>query len=107
MIGSQGQNLGLLCDGGIGCPTPRLEAHIAPSYPPWSWSGDNMSLGRMALLCGTGENKEDSFREYCIDSLFRRMYIVVCHHDRQLYVADYYYCMWRVSVDGHSKYVID
>jgi len=28
--------------------------------------------------------------------------IVVCRHDRQLYVADYYYCIWRVSVDDHS-----
>ena len=29
--------------------------------------------------------------------------IVVCRHDRQLYIADYYCdCIWRVSVDGHS-----
>ena len=28
--------------------------------------------------------------------------IVVCRHDRQLYVADYYCCIWRVSVDDHS-----
>jgi len=28
--------------------------------------------------------------------------IVVCRHDRQLYVADYDYCIWRVSVDDHS-----
>jgi len=28
--------------------------------------------------------------------------IVVCRHDRQLYVADYSYCIWRVSVDDHS-----
>ena len=27
--------------------------------------------------------------------------IVVCRHDRQLYVADYC-CIWRVSVDDHS-----
>ena len=27
--------------------------------------------------------------------------IVVCRHDRQLYIADYY-CIWRVSVDDHS-----
>ena len=27
--------------------------------------------------------------------------VVVCRHDRQLYVADYY-CIWRVSVDDHS-----
>jgi len=26
--------------------------------------------------------------------------IVVC--DRQLYIADWYYCMWRVSVDDYS-----
>jgi len=30
---------------------------------------------------------------------------VVCRHDRQLYVADWDYCIWRVSVDDHSKYV--
>jgi len=28
--------------------------------------------------------------------------IVVCRHDRQLYIADYNYCIWRVSVDDHS-----
>jgi len=29
--------------------------------------------------------------------------IVVCRHDRQLYIADYYCdCIWRVSVDDHS-----
>jgi len=28
--------------------------------------------------------------------------IVVCRHDRQLYVADYDYCIWRVSIDDHS-----
>ena len=28
--------------------------------------------------------------------------IVVCRHDRQLYVADYNYCIWRVSPDDHS-----
>ena len=28
--------------------------------------------------------------------------IVVCHHDRQLYVADRECCIWRVSVDDHS-----
>ena len=28
--------------------------------------------------------------------------IVVCRHDRQLYVADCDYCIWRVSVDDHS-----
>jgi len=28
--------------------------------------------------------------------------IIVCRHDRQLYVADYYCCIWRVSVDDHS-----
>ena len=28
--------------------------------------------------------------------------IVVCRHDRQLYVADCNYCIWRVSVDDHS-----
>ena len=29
--------------------------------------------------------------------------IVVCRHDRQLYVADYN-CIWRVSADDHKKY---
>jgi len=28
--------------------------------------------------------------------------IVVCRHDRQLYVADWNYCIWRVSDDDHS-----
>jgi len=28
--------------------------------------------------------------------------IVVCRHDRQLYVADWDCCIWRVSVDDHS-----
>jgi len=28
--------------------------------------------------------------------------IVVCRDDRQLYVADWPYCIWRVSVDHHS-----
>ena len=28
--------------------------------------------------------------------------IVASHRDRQLYVADYNYCIWRVSADGHS-----
>jgi len=28
--------------------------------------------------------------------------IAVCREDRQLYVADCYYCIWRVSADDHS-----
>ena len=28
--------------------------------------------------------------------------IVVCRHDRQLYVADHENCIWRVSVDSHT-----
>ena len=28
--------------------------------------------------------------------------IVACRRDRQLYVADWDYCIWRVSVDDHS-----
>ena len=28
--------------------------------------------------------------------------IVACRHDRQLYVADRNYCIWRVSADDHS-----
>ena len=34
--------------------------------------------------------------------------IVACHHDRQLYVADSIYCIWRVSAsvsDGPQSYV--
>jgi len=31
--------------------------------------------------------------------------IVACRRDRQLYVADWDYGIWRVSVDDHSKYV--
>jgi len=31
--------------------------------------------------------------------------IVVSRDDRQLYVADYYDCIWRVSVDDQSSYV--
>ena len=30
--------------------------------------------------------------------------IVACCHDRQLYVADCEYCIWRVSVDNPSMY---
>jgi len=29
--------------------------------------------------------------------------IVVCRHDRQLYIADWNYCIWRVSPDDHSN----
>jgi len=28
--------------------------------------------------------------------------ILACRHDRQLYVADFDYCIWRVSADDHS-----
>ena len=28
--------------------------------------------------------------------------IVVCHNDRQLYIAGFFRCIWRVSVDDHS-----
>jgi len=35
-----------------------------------------------------------------VDGMKRPYDIVVS--DRQLYVADYYYCIWRVSVDDHS-----
>ena len=35
-----------------------------------------------------------------VQGLINPQDIVVCHHDRQLYVAEYY-CIWRVSVDGH------
>ena len=28
--------------------------------------------------------------------------IVACRHDRQLYVAEYNYCIWRVSADDHQ-----
>ena len=30
--------------------------------------------------------------------------IVACRRDRQLYVADKDYCIWRVSTDDHSDY---
>jgi len=30
--------------------------------------------------------------------------MVVCHSSRQLYIADWYNCIWRVSVDDHSQY---
>jgi len=28
--------------------------------------------------------------------------IVACHRDHQLYIADFNYCIWRVSADDHS-----
>jgi len=28
--------------------------------------------------------------------------IVICRHDRQLYVSDNWDCIWRVSIDDHS-----
>jgi len=37
-----------------------------------------------------------------VNGMKRPTDIVVCRDDRQLYVADYYYCIWRVSVDHHS-----
>jgi len=37
-----------------------------------------------------------------VDGMKRPTDIVVCRDDRQLYVADYHYCIWRVSVDHHS-----
>ena len=37
-----------------------------------------------------------------ITGMERPLDIVVCCHDRQLYVADWYCCIWRVSVDDHS-----
>ena len=37
-----------------------------------------------------------------VDGMRRPWDIVVCRHDRQLYVADWPYCIWRVSVDDKS-----
>jgi len=45
-----------------------------------------------------------------VDGMRRPRDIVICHHDRQLYVADWYgqlatgtdTCIWRVSVDIHA-----
>jgi len=37
-----------------------------------------------------------------VDGMKRPSDIVVCRDDRQLYVADWTYCIWRVSVDHHS-----
>ena len=37
-----------------------------------------------------------------VDRMRRPGDIVVCRHDRQLYVADYPDCIWRVSVDSHT-----
>jgi len=37
-----------------------------------------------------------------VTGMKRPLDIVVCRDDRQLYVADSYYCIWRVSADDHS-----
>jgi len=37
-----------------------------------------------------------------VNGMKRPTDIVVCRDDRQLYVADWPYCIWRVSVDHHS-----
>jgi len=37
-----------------------------------------------------------------VEGLTNPLDIVVCRHDRQLYVADLNYCIWRVSADDHS-----
>ena len=39
-----------------------------------------------------------------VEGMRRPNDIVVCRHDRQLYVADCEYCIWRVAVDDHSVY---
>ena len=38
-----------------------------------------------------------------VEGMRRPNDIVVCRHDRQLYVADEDYCIWRVSPDDHSN----
>ena len=37
-----------------------------------------------------------------VNGMRRPQDIVVCRHDRQLYVADCPDCIWRVSVDSHT-----
>ena len=37
-----------------------------------------------------------------VDGMRHPTDIVVCRDDRQLYVADLHYCIWRVSADDHS-----
>jgi len=37
-----------------------------------------------------------------IDGMKDARDMVVCHDDRQLYVADRCHCIWRVSVDDHA-----
>jgi len=37
-----------------------------------------------------------------VEGMRRPNDIVACRHDRQLYVADVNYCIWRVSADDHS-----
>jgi len=37
-----------------------------------------------------------------VDGMRDPLDIVVCRHDRQLYIADWNYCIWRVSVDDKS-----
>ena len=37
-----------------------------------------------------------------VDGMMAPRDIVVCRHDRQLYVADWDHCIWRVSVDDKS-----
>jgi len=40
--------------------------------------------------------------EINLEGMERPNDVVVCRDDRQLYVADYKYCIWRVSADDHS-----
>ena len=40
-----------------------------------------------------------------VEGMRRPTDIVVCRDDRQLYIADKDYCIWRVSTDDHSKHV--
>jgi len=37
-----------------------------------------------------------------VDGMRNPLDIVLCRHDRQLYIADWNYCIWRVSVDDKS-----
>ena len=37
-----------------------------------------------------------------VEGMKHPMDIVACHRDRQLYVADHNYCIWRLSDNGHE-----
>jgi len=47
----------------------------------------------------TGERLEQDIR---VVGMKNPWDIVVCRNDRQLYIADWKHCIWRVSTDDHS-----